>query len=196
MDKQKLKNYINQNISQNQISKLENVSLSTVRYWFNKYQLKSNFSSIRDARRSWSDRDLITAVNESFFISDVLTKLGLAVRPGNYDTINKHINRLGIDKSHFSKNKNLHRGGPKKIDHDDIFCKNSDVCRGSVKRRIIKENLIEYSCAICQITEWNNKKLSLVLDHINGVNNDNRLENLRFLCPNCNSLQETFCRKS
>ena len=45
----------------------------------------------------------------------------------------------------------------------------------------------------CQI--WNDKKLSLQLDHINGDNSDNRLENLRFLCPNCHTQTETYCSK-
>jgi Zn finger protein HypA/HybF involved in hydrogenase expression len=51
----------------------------------------------------------------------------------------------------------------------------------------------EYSCALCGITEWQNKPIVLQVDHINGVHYDNRLENLRFLCPNCHSQTDTFC---
>ena len=61
-----------------------------------------------------------------------------------------------------------------------------------MRRTIIKENLLPYKCAICGNTEWNGKTLSLELDHINGINNDNRLENLRFLCPNCHSQTTTY----
>jgi len=64
--------------------------------------------------------------------------------------------------------------------------------RASIRKIIIKENLIEYKCSECSIQAWNNKPLSLHLDHINGMNNDNRLENLRFLCPNCHSQTETY----
>ena len=64
--------------------------------------------------------------------------------------------------------------------------------RASIRKVIIKENLIEYKCSECNIQTWNNKSLSLHLDHINGINNDNRLENLRFLCPNCHSQTETY----
>lgn len=195
MNKEKLQTYINKNISQNKIAKIENVSLSTVRYWFKVYNLKSNFSSLRETKRSWSDEQLIAAVKSSYFMSDVISKIGLSVRPGNYTTVNKHIKRLNIDTSHFGQKKK-HRGGPRKLTHELLFTENSDVSRSNVKLRIIKEKLIKYSCAICKITEWKGEKLSLVLDHINGVNNDNRLHNLRFLCPNCNSLQKTFCRKS
>jgi len=64
--------------------------------------------------------------------------------------------------------------------------------RASIRKTIIKENLIEYKCSECNIQTWNNKSLSLHLDHINGMNNDNRLENLRFLCPNCHSQTEIY----
>lgn len=55
---------------------------------------------------------------------------------------------------------------------------------------------MEYRCSICGNTgEWNSKKLVLQLDHINGIHNDNRIENLRLLCPNCHSQTDTFCGK-
>ena len=64
--------------------------------------------------------------------------------------------------------------------------------RASVRKSILRKELIPYKCGICGIQEWNGKKLSLHLDHINGINNDHRLENLRFLCPNCHSQTETY----
>lgn len=67
------------------------------------------------------------------------------------------------------------------------------INRGNVKNRVIKEGWIINECALCgQQPEWQGKKLVMVLDHINGKNKDNRLENLRLLCPNCNSQTETF----
>ena len=62
---------------------------------------------------------------------------------------------------------------------------------------IIKRNLLEYKCSCCGIGDtWNEKKLVLQLDHINGVNNDHRLENLRFVCPNCHSQTSTYKGKN
>jgi Zn finger protein HypA/HybF involved in hydrogenase expression len=68
--------------------------------------------------------------------------------------------------------------------------------RASVRKQIIKDNLIEYKCNECGINDWNGKKLSLHLDHINGHNWDHRLENLQFLCPNCHSQTDTYTGKN
>jgi predicted nucleic acid-binding Zn ribbon protein len=78
-----------------------------------------------------------------------------------------------------------------KRNDSEIFCENSKVARVVVKRRYLKSN--RNICSICgQLPEWLNKKLVMVLDHINGIKNDNRLVNLRLLCPNCNSQTATF----
>ena len=66
-----------------------------------------------------------------------------------------------------------------------------------LKIRLFKEGLLEEKCAICgNLGEWNDKPLSLVIDHINGNHSDNRIENLRILCPNCHSQTETFAGKN
>lgn len=79
----------------------------------------------------------------------------------------------------------------------DIFCENSKARREYIKRLIILNELIEYKCGECGMgTIWNEKIISLQLDHINGVRNDNRIENLRFLCPNCHSQTESYCNKN
>lgn len=64
--------------------------------------------------------------------------------------------------------------------------------RTHLKGRLIKAGVLRDVCCLCGITDWCGQKLTLVLDHINGVNNDNRPENLRLLCPNCNSQTDTF----
>lgn len=74
-----------------------------------------------------------------------------------------------------------------------MFSENCKIARHSVKRRILEDCLIDYVCACCSVgAVWNNKPLVLILDHINGVNNDNRLENLRFVCSNCDSQLDTY----
>ena len=83
-----------------------------------------------------------------------------------------------------------------KVSPEELFCENSKHPRSVLRRTIIANKLIPYTCAICGITEWQGKNLSLELDHINGINNDNRLENLRFLCPNCHSQTVTYGSKN
>ena len=54
------------------------------------------------------------------------------------------------------------------------------------------ESIKKYECEICGTSKWMDKTLTLQLDHINGDNIDNRIENLRIICPNCHSQTETF----
>lgn len=80
---------------------------------------------------------------------------------------------------------------------DKVYTENSTFPRHRLKERLIRESKIPYSCQECGNNgNHNGKPLVLQLDHINGVNNDNRLENLRFLCPNCHTQQDTYAAKN
>lgn len=80
---------------------------------------------------------------------------------------------------------------------EQVLVENSTYARHNLKRRIIKDKLIDYKCVCCgNIGEHNSQPLVLQLDHINGINNDHRLENLRFLCPNCHTQQDTYAAKN
>lgn len=98
-------------------------------------------------------------------------------------------------------NAGLKTGRPAHFDEkypdEVVFCENSTMARHSVKARIKTRNLIEYICGICGIGPiWQDKPMTLILDHINGVNNDNRLSNLRFVCSNCDSQLPTYKAKN
>jgi len=83
-----------------------------------------------------------------------------------------------------------------KIPLDKVLVENSTYHRGDLKKRLVRQGLLIYECKECGLVEWRGKRLALILDHINGVKNDNRLFNLRLLCPNCNSLTDTFAGRN
>lgn len=98
----------------------------------------------------------------------------------------------------WSKGKNMltdPRVSKNKLVESDVFCENSVVCRGYVKKILIQEGHGK-RCEICNLDTWLEKPLILHLDHINGDSNDNRKENLRFICPNCHSQTSTYCGKN
>ena len=81
----------------------------------------------------------------------------------------------------------------RRFNNEDVFVIESTYPRHRLKERIIKQSLIPYKCCICDIEAiWNGRPMPLILDHINGINNDNRLENLRFVCSNCDSQLPTY----
>ena len=140
-----------------------------------------------------SDKEFIELIKNSTNIKEVLFKLGYTT-VGNswgYSQIKERMLILNLTPYDFKGKSELAKSQNKKVKTEDLF-NNKKHPRVVIRRRIIKENLIPYKCAICGITEWNGKTLSLELDHINGINNDNRLENLRFLCPNCHSQTVTY----
>jgi hypothetical protein len=91
---------------------------------------------------------------------------------------------------------NVNQYGKRKEDKE-VFVVDSNYSRRLVKKRIIEQSLIVYKCDCCGIGPvWNNKPMPLILDHINGVNNDNRLMNLRFVCSNCDTQLPTYKSKN
>jgi Zn finger protein HypA/HybF involved in hydrogenase expression len=137
-------------------------------------------------------------VKNSDSIGQILKFFGLENKGGNSKTVQRRANYENIDISHIKLGINSNKGrkfGPRKT-ADEIFVENSTSKRNNIKNRIIKYDIIPYFCNICGIKDmWNNKKLVLQLDHINGNNKDNRINNLRFLCPNCHSQTTTFSGK-
>ena len=79
---------------------------------------------------------------------------------------------------------------------ETVFCEASNAKRGYVRSLLIRLQSRGNKCEICNIEEWNGSSITFELDHINGIRDDNRLENLRFLCPNCHSQTDTFRNKN
>lgn len=141
-----------------------------------------------------SDEQFVELLKKSSTISEVLFKLGYTTKGNSwgYSQIKRRMTDLNLDYSIFKGKSYLANKKSDKISEQDILRENCKHQRTVLRRYVIKNNLIPYKCAICGCTEWQGKTLSLELDHINGINNDNRLENLRFLCPNCHSQTSTY----
>lgn len=139
----------------------------------------------------------------------MLHLLNLRAAGGNHTHINLHIERLQLDTVHFETASELGRRqgiqnfSKGKMALSKILIENSTYSRHALKKRLYEEGLklpyceLELEDGICgQGTTWRGQTLSLILDHINGVSNDNRLENLRIICPNCNATLDTHCGKN
>lgn len=148
-------------------------------------------------------KELLTqVVKDSETLRQVLLFFNRNESAGSYRVLKKRLLEWEIDYSHFLTHSEITKkmfdnGKLFKRNNDDIFISNSVVSRSLVKKRILDGKLLEYKCFKCgNIGEWLGEIIVLILDHINGINNDNRIENLRFACPNCNSQLETHCQGS
>lgn len=117
---------------------------------------------------------------------------------GNYakkHTVAETVTRFRFAPCSWSKAVRLGKvaARPKKRNLSEVMVQNSTYSRSCLKKQIIDLKLIPYLCKICGLKpEWNGKPLVLRLDHENGIRNDHRLKNLRFICPNCDSQLPTF----
>lgn len=152
------------------------------------------------ARSKYTDEQFIEIAKESLSVAGALRKMNLKATGGNYSGFNARVLRLGIDVSHFTGQGHLKgktHESKTKIPLVDILVKNSTyVSTNSLRLRLIKENIFEAKCSKCEYKEWQGLPIPLQLDHINGVRNDNRIENLRLLCPNCHAQTDTYCGKN
>lgn len=142
-----------------------------------------------------SDEQFVELLKNSSTISEVLFKLGYSVKGNSWGfaKIRQRMSDLNLDGSVFKGKSPITKyGSLHKVNASDILKPNCKHARSVLRRYVIKNNLIPYRCAICGRVEWQGRTLSLELDHINGINNDNRIENLRFLCPNCHSQTTTY----
>lgn len=144
------------------------------------------------------DAALIHLVPQATSFRNLIKNLNLPVDSGGiHATIEERVTELAIDTSHFTGS-GWNKGKPGRSTAiyalADVLIENSPYkARGRLKQRLIKAGLLPNKCAICGLgPEWKGELLVLRLDHINGKNSDYRIENLRLLCPNCDSQTPTF----
>lgn len=148
-------------------------------------------------RKKYSLEQVKNAISSSYSICEVLSKLGLKPCGGNYSTFRNLVAIHSLDVTHFtgqghSKGKIL---GPKRPLEEYLNNKHS-IQSYKLKNRLLREGLLERKCSFCNLSTWLGKEIPLELDHINGINKDNTLTNLRLLCPNCHTLTPTYRGKN
>jgi hypothetical protein len=135
------------------------------------------------------------AVEGARSMAEALRRLGLVPAGGNHRSLRNRIERFGISIAHFDPYWAQHRPRPSQaIPWEQILVENSTYHRNHLKRRLYDAGLKTRQCEQCgQGEEWHGREMALILDHINGIPTDNRLENLQIVCPNCAATLDTHC---
>ncbi|HSX19315.1 MAG TPA: HNH endonuclease signature motif containing protein [Candidatus Saccharimonadales bacterium] len=145
--------------------------------------------------KKWTEGQLREAAKDSTSVRQVLHKLELKEAGGNYTQITKYLSFYAVDISHFKGkgwNKGLRGIGQPILKLEEILVENSYFQSFKLKKRLFTIGLKQRHCEECGWAKMSDDgRLPLELDHINGDPRDNRLENLRVLCPNCHSLKPT-----
>lgn len=126
-------------------------------------------------------------------IAQVVRKLGLPVNGANYKRVGDQLRADGVDTSHFTSRHGSSAGRPAA---DVLVVRQRGRERAVTLRRAMREVGVPYVCALCsQAPHWNGLELTLQVDHVNGDYLDCRIDNLRFLCPNCHTQTDTYSRR-
>lgn len=138
------------------------------------------------------------AVAESKSWTEALRRLGYCPSGGNPATLKKYAAIWGISTDHFDPYRGvMERIRKPGLSLEEILVEHSTYSRSNLKRRLLEAGLKQPRCEMCGQGEmWRGRHMSMILDHINGVRDDNRLENLRMVCPNCAATLDTHCGRA
>ena len=152
--------------------------------------------------QSYSKEWLMELCQESYSLSEVLRKAGRKPGGSNQEILRKKIEEYQIDISHFTgqswnKGKTMKDDSrivsTEKYELSEVFCKNSPVTQRVLRGYVERHNILDHCCQNCGCDgHWQNGIIALEIDHIDGDNTNNEVSNLRYLCPNCHALTETY----
>jgi hypothetical protein len=146
----------------------------------------------------FSEADLRAAIEQAVCWADALRFLGYVPKGSNFKTLKKYATQWRIPTDHFDPHTGQRRAAlSQAFPLEEILVANSTYPRGKLKRRLLRAGLKRPFCEMCgQGENWRGRHMSLILDHVNGVSDDNQLENLRMVCPNCAATLDTHCGRN
>jgi hypothetical protein len=145
----------------------------------------------------YTENQLKDAVKNSVSNRQVLQRLNIIAAGGNYHTLKKAIKFFNIDASHFTGQNLSGRKLPnRRKPLEQYLVEGSEIQSNKLKKYLLEEKIFSPICNSCNLSNWLTKPIALELDHINGNHSDNRLSNLRLLCPNCHAQTPTYRGKN
>jgi hypothetical protein len=175
-------------------------NINTLRRWAKRWGIPIDHLPDRRGRNrksNYGDADLRVAIANSRSWAEALRRLGYCPSGGNWKTLKKRTAAIGVSTDHFDPYAtSRERRRRSRIPLTEILTVGSTFSRTNLKQRLYEEGIKEPRCELCgQDENWCGKRMGLILDHTNGVRDDNRLENLRIVCPNCAATLDTHCGK-
>jgi hypothetical protein len=146
----------------------------------------------------YSEAEARKAVVDSLSYAEALRRLGMRPAGGNHQTLQKYVELWEIPTDHFDPIFAQRRQRRREVTPlEEVLVEHSTYSRGCLKRRLYATGLKQRMCELCGQGElWRGRRMALILDHSNGVGTDNRIENLRIVCPNCASTLDTHCGRN
>lgn len=152
--------------------------------------------------RQYTKEWLQELCQDSYSYAEVLTKAGRKLGGGSQETLRNKIKEWNIDISHFTGQKwresphqqdNSKMRTREKYSLEEVFCKNSPVSQKVLRGYVERHHVLKYQCENCGCDgHWQNGIISLEIDHKDGDNTNNEINNLHYLCPNCHALTDTY----